>query len=179
VGTRTPPPTTAAELLASLAADPVHRAASAQRERAQAARAAEYAGEEALIRGEARALGYDIESVWDFVNNAPHPVLERRFTGPYTRAYPMLLRHLQVAHHPRVREGVIRALTVRDGGQAVWRALLQAFERETDPALRWVLANALKVAMPYRQRARIPAIAAVLEGTTAARNAAEGNPPDA
>ena len=71
----------------------------------------------------------------------------------------MLVRHLQVPHHPRVREGIIRALTVRDGGEAVWQALLYEFQRETDTGLRWVLANALKVAMPYRKRVKFPEIA--------------------
>lgn len=71
----------------------------------------------------------------------------------------MLIRHLQIPHHPRVREGVIRALTVRDGGDAVWQALLQEFNRETNNGLRWVLANALKIAMPYRKRVKIPEIA--------------------
>ena len=71
----------------------------------------------------------------------------------------MLTRHLKIPHHPRVREGIIRALTVRDGGELVWQALLHEFQRETDAGLRWVLANALKVAMPYRKRVKYPEIA--------------------
>ena len=43
-----------------------------------------------------RRLGYDIDSVWDLVNNTPHPYLERRFIGPYERAYPALIEHLQL-----------------------------------------------------------------------------------
>lgn len=120
---------------------------------------------EALVRDEqaivtqANGLGYDIESVWDFVNNASHPVLGNRFTGPYERAYPMLVEQLQRPHHPRVREGVIRALTVKDGGEPVWAALYQAFTEETDNLQRWTLANALIVAMPSRERAQHPEIA--------------------
>ena len=152
---------TAQELLASLAVDPDYQERRARKDAELAAFAAQFADEERMIAGEARALGYAIGSVWDFVNNSPHPVLERNFVGAYDLAYPMLIRHLQVAHHPRVREGVIRALTVRDGGEAVWRALLHEFQSETDKDLRWVLANALKVAMPYRKRAKIPEIAHV------------------
>jgi len=59
------------------------------------------------------------------VNNRPHPVLNFPFAGPYERAYPLLVRHLRVKHHPRVREGIIRALTVKDGDELVWKALLE------------------------------------------------------
>lgn len=114
--------------------------------------------EQALV-AEVNALGYRIESVWDFVNNSHHPVLGSRFTGPYERAYPLLIEHLQLPHHPRVREGIIRALTVKDGGEPVWSALYQAFTQETDNLQRWTLANALIVTMPPRTRAQHPQIA--------------------
>jgi hypothetical protein len=150
---------TAKAFLDLMAADPAYQEMWARKNAELAAFAAQFADEERMIAGEARALGYDISSVWDFVNNSPHPVLERNFIGPYDRAYPMLIRHLQIPHHPRVREGIIRALTVRDGGESVWQALLQEFNRETDTGLRWVLANALKIAMPYRKRVKFPEIA--------------------
>ena len=154
-------PKTAKELLDALATDPEYLELRARKDAELAAFVAEFAHEERMIAGEAKALGYGISSVWDFVNNTPHPVLERTFIGAYDRAYAMLIRHLQVPHHPRVREGIIRALTVRDGGEAVWQALHQEFIREPDKELRWVLANALKVAMPYRKRAKFPDIAHV------------------
>jgi hypothetical protein len=150
---------TAQELLDSLATDSAYQEIRAKKDAELAALVAQFADEERMIAGEAKALGYTIHSVWDFVNNNWHPVLKRRFIGPYDLAYPMLVRHLQVPHHPRVREGIIRALTVRDGGEAVWQALLYEFQRETDTGLRWVLANALKVAMPYRKRVKFPEIA--------------------
>ena len=151
--------TTALELMHALAADPAHQELMARKRAELAAYAAEFADEEKAIAAEAKALGYAISSVWDLVNNAPHPILDRPFVGPYDRAYPMLVRHLQLPHHHRVREGVIRALTVRDGGEAVWRALYHEFTHETDKNLRWVLANALKIVMPYRKRVKIPEIA--------------------
>jgi hypothetical protein len=154
-------PTTAKELLDALAADPEHRELMARKRSDQAAFVAEFADEERAISREAKALGYTIKSVWDFVNNTPHPFLERLFVGPYERAYPMLVRHLQLPHHPRVREGIIRALAVRDGGEAVWQPLYLEFTKETDKNMRWVLANALKVAMPYRKRVKVPEIARV------------------
>ena len=170
---------TAAELMAELAKDPEYLAMREEQERRMAAFVAEFADEEALISKEAATVGYRITSVWDFVNSDPHPVLEREFVGPYDRAYPMLVRHLRLEHHSRVREGVIRALTVRDGGELVWRALLDEFDRETDAELKWVLANALRTAMPYRLRRKRPDIAqvrkaGVLRSTTSPARKREG-----
>lgn len=156
-------PGTAQELLDALAADPAYQEMRKRKDAEHAAFVAEFADEERVIAEEAKTLGYAITSVYDFVNNDPHPVLERPFIGPYDRAYPMLVRHLRLPHHPIVKEGIIRALTVRDGGEAVWQPLYQEFTRETNKNLRWVLANALKVAMPYRKRVKIPEIADALK----------------
>ena len=153
---------TAAELMARLATDPGYQARTAARDAALAQASAKSAADERLLVGEIRRAGYDVDSVWDLVNNTPHPFLPRRFVGPYPRAYPILIRHLGVAHEPAVREGVIRALTVRDGGLEVERALFEQFEVEERQSLRWALANALKVAMPYSRRRRCPAIAAAI-----------------
>ena len=81
----------------------------------------------------------------------------------YERAYPLLVRHLRIRHHPRVREGIVRALTVKDGGEPVWSALLQELHGELDPEMKWVLANALKTAMPYKLRRKHPEIAAAYQ----------------
>ncbi len=151
---------TAAELLDKLKADRAFNAAQEETEAAAAVLAADVASDESRLVGEARSIGFDIDSVWDFVNvGAKHAFLRRRFNGPYGRAYPLLVSHLAIEHHPRVREGIIRALTVRDGGEPVWRALLSEFEREQDPSSRWLLANALRVAMPRGVRAKYPKIA--------------------
>ena len=165
--------TTASELMAELAKDPNYLATRGEQERWLAAFAAEFADEDALIAKEAASLGYHITSVWDFVNNVPHPVLERQFVGSYERAYPMLIRHLRLKHHSRIREGVIRALTVRDGGEAVWSALLDEFYGEQDPDMRWVLANALRTSMPYKLRRKRPEIAQVRNGATRSNTSLE------
>jgi hypothetical protein len=151
----------AADLIAELEADPRWVAARDERQRALAERAATQAAAEAPLVAELRRAGLPVDSVYDLVNNAPHAVLSRRFIGAYQVAYPILVRHLALPYPIRIREGIIRALTVRDGGPAVEEALLAAFEAERDPALRWVLANALRIAMPYRRRRRHPEIAAV------------------
>ena len=156
---------TAEEFRRELNNDPAYLARIAERDRRIEALAREYADEDSHIAREARKLGYKIGSVWDFINNDPHPFLPRPFVGPYERAYPMLVRHLRLQHHRKVREGIIRALTVRDGGRLVADALLAEFNVEKDPALRWVLANALRSAMPLKERKRHPEIGQVLKRT--------------
>jgi hypothetical protein len=149
---------TAAELMEALAEDSEYQARVAEHDRRIEEAQREIAPEEAQIAEEASHVGYAITSVWDFVNNVPHPFLPRPFRGPYQRAYPILVRHLAVPHHPKVREGIIRALTVRDGGRVVIEALLQEFNHESRPELKWVLANALRVVMPLAQRKGHPEI---------------------
>jgi hypothetical protein len=162
-------PISASELMASLSRDPEYLARIRDRDAHIDRMAAEYADEDAMIAREAGRLGYRIETVWDFVNNVPHPFLPRPFVGPYVAAYPLLVRHLRIKHHDRVREGIIRALTVKDGGEQVWSALFEEFEAEQNPDLKWILANALRIAMPYKLRRKHPEIAAVLKRTAPAK----------
>jgi hypothetical protein len=113
--------------------------------------------EEELVK-EVNQCGYSIESVFDLVNNAPHELLERKHVGGYSKAYPVLLKHLDLPHERIIREGIVRSLTVADGGMEVEAALFRHFEKETDPETKWCLANALKVAMPYHRRRKRPEI---------------------
>src|ERR1043166_9424484 len=98
---------TASELLLSLESDPEWVAERNRRALERQTLETLLSADEAGLVREIRALGYAIDSVWDLVNNAPHPVLERRFGGPYERAYSVLVGHLRVAHHPRIREGIV------------------------------------------------------------------------
>jgi hypothetical protein len=123
----------------------------------------EFAKDESEMVGEIRSMGFDIDSVWDFVNNQPHEVLRRRFIGSYREAYPILIRHLNVPHHPCIKEGIVRALTVKDGGAELEAALMDQFYSEKDHTLRWVLANALRTAVPYHRRRKHPEISEILK----------------
>jgi hypothetical protein len=69
---------------------------------------------------------------------------------------------LLIAHRKEIREGIIRALTMKDGGREVETALLDCFQSEVDDNLRWVLANALRSAMPHLRRQTFPEIKRVL-----------------
>jgi hypothetical protein len=149
--------------MAQLEADPEWVAKRDAREKEQARRKAEIAKHERKLVGEIRELGYAIDSVWDLVNNTPHPVLERNFIGPYERAYPVLVRHLKLPYIREVREGIVRALTVKDGGAELEAVLLDEFYKENDPTLKWALGNALRTAMPYHRRRKHPEIRETLQ----------------
>jgi len=155
---------TGAELAAQLSRDPEYQARIAERDERHRKFHEEYAAEGAQLAAEIKKLGYEIKSVWDFVDSRPSPFELPMFEGPYERAYPMLVRHLALPHHRVVREGIIRALTVKDGGTLVSEALYRQFELEKNANLRWLLANALKVAMPLKERKRHPEIIAVYRG---------------
>lgn len=158
---------TAGELLRQLEADPKYQLRCAVRDGELAKSHAICAADEKDLVIKIRGLGYDIDSVWDLVNNNPHPFLERKFIGLYEGAYGVLVDALKARHHPKVREGVIRSLTVKDGGRAVEDALLEEFNHEADRVLRWVLANALRTAMPYHRRRKYPEIAKVFRNGVA------------
>lgn len=150
--------------MAQLSQNPAYQARIAERdERLQKFRA-EFASEDTQLAAEAKKLGYDIETIWDFVDSRPTPFDLPTFQGSYEHAYPMLVRHLALPHHQRVREGIIRALTVKDGGSLVSDALYREFEVEKDSGLRWLLSNALKIAMPLNECKRHPEIANVYRG---------------
>ncbi|MDB4874434.1 MAG: hypothetical protein JWM41_880 [Gemmatimonadetes bacterium] len=87
---------TAAEFLAELRANPEWVKQRADADRDLAERVATYDADQLELIKVIRAVGYDIDSVYDLINNTPHPVLGRRFLGPYPAAYPILVRHLSL-----------------------------------------------------------------------------------
>lgn len=105
---------------------------------------------------ELKSEGYKVSSVWDFVNNNVRYSFLRKFTGTYERAYPILVKHLRIEHHPRVREGIIRALTEKDANSTASEALLNVFYEEKDPYTKWVLSNALRTVLSPSQKRKHP-----------------------
>jgi hypothetical protein len=119
--------------------------------------------EEGLVK-EIKEKGFDIASVWDLVNNFKHPFLDNKFTGPYKDAYAILVDHLDKPHHPRIREGIIRALTEKDARDIAKDKLLDNFYKETDKNLKWVLANALTTILTQTEKKKNPDIGLVKKG---------------
>ncbi len=100
-------------------------------------RAAEWRRAEAPLVDELRAAGYAVNSAWDLVNTST----------PYRSALPILLAHLPRAYPAPVREGIARALAVRDtkreGG---WALLTRLFREETEKRAKDGLAVAISAA---------------------------------
>jgi hypothetical protein len=81
------------------------------------------------------AVGIHVESVWDLVNTR----------ASYAAAIPVLLNHFTPDYPPEVREGIARALAVREAAWA-WDVLLRLFLEEPTSGKRpvkWALACAL------------------------------------
>lgn len=110
---------TAAELMAELQADPEYVADRQRRDDELARREAEWRLAEAPLVEELRTAGFEVDSAWDLVNTST----------PYPAALPILLRHLQRPYPDRVREGIARALAVRDS-RFGWESLAQLYREE-------------------------------------------------
>ena len=82
----------------------------------------------------------ETRSVWDFVNTVE----------PYPHLLDTLAEHLIRPYHERIKEGIARALAVREAkGTHIPRVLMEELKKETDPnegpnSYRWVLINTLK-----------------------------------
>jgi hypothetical protein len=124
---------TAAELAAELAQD---RSFVAQQEKQEAMRnalEAELAAAESPLVLALNSVGVRVASVWDLVNTAV----------PYPSAIPVLLAHASLPYPKRIREGIIRALTVVEARRLAASPLIQAFRDEPDQDIKWVIGNAL------------------------------------
>lgn len=106
--------------------------------------------EQALLLAALRKVGYRIRWIWDFVNTA----------DSYPEAIPVLLDHLRRPYSDGTREGIARALSVREARGSAGPVIIQVL-RETedaDPQLRWALANALTIVATHSDRDNIQAL---------------------
>jgi hypothetical protein len=132
----------ATELMSRLQSDPEwvrenvkreaeHKAAAEQRRE-------ELRPEQTPLLVQLASVGIKVDSVWDLVNAK----------WSYPAAIPVLSAHLQRVHHPLLREGIVRALTVPEARGVAGRVILSELQRPNDQSphsVRWVLANALTV----------------------------------
>ena len=78
--------------------------------------------------------GIRIKSVWDFVNTA----------DKYPEAIPVLVKHLNRSYHHRTKEGIVRALAVREAKGIANKAVMEEYHRlpkedpEIDPDEQWI-----------------------------------------
>jgi hypothetical protein len=137
-------PKTAQEWEEDLANDPEYQAMMRQKvqelqELADALRRDEAPLVEALRSVGRKIEGREIQSAWDLVNTAES----------YPDLLPILAEHLGRNYDLRIREGIARALAVKEARNAyVPRVLLEELKRQTDPSqginsFRWALINTL------------------------------------
>jgi hypothetical protein len=107
---------TAAERMAELQDDPEYVAERGRRDEELERKAAEWRRAEAPLVEELRSAGFDVDSAWDLVNTST----------PYPEALPILLDHLERPYPDRVREGIARALAVRDA-RFGWKRLVRLY----------------------------------------------------
>lgn len=124
---------TAAEIMADLESDPEWVEQNRQREEKKAAAEAQFGVEEDPIIVDLEKVGLKVGSVWDLVNSS----------ASYPEAIVVLLDHLRRPYHVRIRNGIIRALTVREARGVAGGDILRELRHETDSENRWALANAL------------------------------------
>lgn len=129
---------TTAEFLTRLYSDPEWVRQNEERERKHQQFRQQLREEEKPLLADLAAVGWQVESVWDLVNTAKR----------YPEAVPILAEHLLRPYHPRIREGIVRALTVREArGPAAWEILRELKRNNDNPenSFRCSLINALTV----------------------------------
>lgn len=89
--------------------------------------------EDELVTGRLRSVGIEVDSVWDLVNSR----------GPYPNAIPVLVEMLPQVRHPRVKEGIVRALMDPTAGRDAVNALLEEFHASQEHSVKWAIGNAL------------------------------------
>jgi hypothetical protein len=131
-------PKAAAELMAELEQDPDFVARNEQRKREQEENIKEYRQAAAPVLAALSEIGFNVDSIGDL----------RRMRIKYERAVPVLLQWLPEITDPRVKEDIVRTLSVPWAQPCAARPLINEFERVADPTgtdLRWAIGNALEV----------------------------------
>lgn len=126
---------TAAELLAKLNSDANFVAARQREEEERQDRAEEWRHAEAPLVADLKAIGLNVESVWDLVNTP----------GSYPAAVPILLDHLVRLYPAAVREGIARALAVPEA-KVGWDLLMRLYREEQENRAKDGLAVAIAAA---------------------------------
>lgn len=93
---------------------------------------------------ELKGLGLEVCSIWDLVN----------MKGPYPEGcVDLLLKYLPNNYHDRNKEGIVRALTVKEARGKMGSLLIEEYEKtpKENSNLRWVIGNAIATTMTQRE----------------------------
>lgn len=88
-------------------------------------------------------VGIKIKSVWDLVNTSE----------PYPNAIPILVKHLSRSYHNRNKEGIVRALAMKDAKGIANKAVFEEYrklpkESPEEPWIfhyRWAFGNTMRI----------------------------------
>ena len=139
---------TASELVRELEQDPSYQARVAERQASTDALSQVYRADEATLVAQLRARGSAVDSVWDFVSTTDAPL----------DAIPILVAHLSQSHHPRVWEGIVRALSIKRARDGAFEFLKRFYVTETIESRRWLLANAIGAMAKFTEVKELPGI---------------------
>ena len=93
-------------------------------------------GDSERVASALRELGIQVDSVWDLVNTG----------ASYRSAIPVLLELLPSVTDRRAKEGIVRALSVRNAGKPVAEALIAEMRTcVEDETVGWAIGNALSI----------------------------------
>jgi hypothetical protein len=112
--------------MGQLYADPQWLSRAHERERSRSKSEAEMRRAEAPIVDDLAACGVSVRSVWDLVNTRDR----------YPAATPVLLDHLSRPYRVEIREGIARALGVREARASAWGRVLELLDQEPDRRVR-------------------------------------------
>lgn len=112
---------TAAEVLKLLAKDKEYQARTLEHDKKFEALEKMYKADEKAMLNELKEAGFLVNSVWDFVNSDNY----------YFAATPVLVRHLDVPHHPRILSGILRALAMPElsGNIELWDRIAEIYKQ--------------------------------------------------
>lgn len=93
---------------------------------------------------ELQAAGFDVGSAWDLFNRK-QPWNKQERIKPYAEALPILLKHLGFNYPPAIREGIARAMAMRESRFA-WHDLVRFYRDEESNRAKDGLAVAIAAA---------------------------------
>ena len=130
---------TAAELQAQLLQDEEYQKWLKEKEEVRTALEATYAEDEKPLVEDLMQVGFNITSSWDLVNTK----------SSYKSAIPILLEHLSKPYHLKNKEGIIRALAVKEAKGIACRAILDEYNKapKNNSNYRWAFGNTMAVIM--------------------------------
>jgi hypothetical protein len=93
--------------------------------------------EQGELLQELRNIGVNISSVWDLVNTRDN----------YVQAIPILYKHLKQDYNAKIKEGIARALTVKEAKGIACKSIIDEYNKtpKDEHNLRWVYGNAISI----------------------------------